>query len=292
MAVHFACPPEFVGVESVRKHGEALGLWRSSYYTITKEDLAIFGAWHPNYSRRLRELDCKKARLVTSSIGQMEMSGELPWLEQDFKLLERGVLDYIFFGSSDAYEVYKIRHENVRWFPYPICLELYPKEKLEKIPNSIGIFLPQHPRKNWAIQKAACELVKRKIPALQVFSNEGGWLPEQEYHELLGKLKIVLNVTHVESFSYATIDAIMHGTLPIISPCIEENLYLEGLHCEELIVCNADSAQNIVSRIISILGFDKEDAGYYDKQVSLLQNAIVELAEKNTARLKELLKGV
>ena len=277
------------GVEAVGKAGQALGLWKymnvsTIVNTIVEDDFIIWGAWHEYYNREIRKHRCKQGRLICSSLGQMEMSGiELEWLTYDFKLLEKGVLDYIFFGSKDAYEVYKTRHENVRWFPYPVYQSTnLLKSQSTKIPNSVGIFLPSTPRKNILNQKAACELARRSILDLQVFTNEKGWLPEKEYYELLGKMRIVLNITHVESFSYATIDAIQHGVLPIVSPCVQHNLDLP----DEVMVSNPDSPLDISGMLITLLRYDED---IYVDILSKCTRAIESLAKRNNRALGELL---
>lgn len=283
-------PTHFPGIHAVARNGERLGYWKVEYVIDAPKgsDLNIFGAWDDSYSRLLRMISGKKARLVGSSLGQMEMSGiELKWLDYDFKLLEKGVLDYLFFGSKDLYELHK-DNEKVHWFLYPIFLgenTNLPKDQSTKIPNSIGIFLPKHFRKNWSNQKAAYELAKRKIPDLQVFTNEVGWLPEKEYHELLSKMKLVLHVTHAESFGYAAIEAVQHGTLPIISPCVADNLWLNSLKTEDIVISNPDSPREIAGRIVTLLKAD-----WYEELLRECQGTIQQLAEYNNAALGKLLK--
>lgn len=285
----------YPGVGSVGANGEALGLWQCvsvkdlNGLQIDEDDLAIFGSWNQGYALYEHRMKCKKARLNTSSIGQMELSNgsiELEWTEFDFKLLEKGIFDYLLFGSWGAFEYYRLRSDKVKLFPYPVEYDLKFEERGDKDPFSVGIFLPsgRHAlRKNWATQKAALEIAHKMEPKLKVYSNEGGWMSDEEYSQTLSRMEAVLQCTWAESFSYATIDAIKHGTLPIISQCIADNLELS----DSLTVVNPDCPMSICGAIFNFLEMDDES---YNQILSAEAKNISNMAEKNNSSLKRLLE--
>ncbi|MCK5615616.1 hypothetical protein KAR91_77845 [Candidatus Pacearchaeota archaeon] len=281
------------GVEAVNRAGRELELWESvdgrninSFpREVKEEDIVIFGAWSNSYALYMRRLKCTKVRLVTSSLAQMEMAGggiEQKWLEQDFRLVDKGVLDYIFFGSRDAYEYYKRLNKKVRYFPYPVYFEPTPLNWSQK-EELVGLFMGGA-RKNQANQIASTHIAssETRFELFKVITNLNGWIPDDEYKELLPKLKALLFVSHAESFGYMAIDALEAGTLPIVSPCVKQNLDLWG----SISVINPDSAIEISKKILDIINYSE------DVYVAVLESnreKIHDLAEKNNQELREAL---
>ena len=233
MSVFFA-RTRMPGVAAAGRHGHATGMWElfdpvmPFMYDVSDEDQVIFGAWSGKYTLLHRVLKCRTARLVTSSLGQMEMVPiEESWLAMDFKKLKKGTLDHILFGSRDAYEVYK-DIEGVEYFPYPVDFvnpaggtDFGGKE------DAVGLFM-RCMRKNHANQRAAVRLVQQER-SCRLVTNEEGWLPVEAYRTALSRLKAVLFVSHCESFGYMAIDALQAGTHVIYSPCVRDALGLEGI---------------------------------------------------------------
>ena len=276
------------GVEAVSRAGNQENLWESIDgrhiniipHELEEDDFLILGAWSDFYSLNIRRLKCKKARLVTSSLGQMDfVPQELEWLEQDFRFLERGVLDYILFGSRDAYEYYKIRSDRVKYFPYPIHFNPEPLDWSKK-EDSVGIFMGGA-RKNQINQIAAINIAQRDRQ-FELVTNFDGWISNEEYKKLIPKLKAILFVSHAESFGYMAVDALEAGTLPIVSPCVRQNLDLWG----SISVTNPDSAIEISKKILDIINYSEEE---YVAVLESNREKISALAEKNNQELRETL---
>lgn len=250
------------GVAAVGRNGSELGLWVycGGYVPkVEKEDYIIWGAWSDSYYRAIRQHRCKQARFVTSSLGQMEMEPvELEWLQYDFKLLEKGDLDNIFFGSPDLAMLHKKR-EGVKYCPYPVTFNPKPFDLASK-EDATGIFLPNHKRKNIQNQLAAIEL----LPAAyrKKYTNLRGWMLEEQYRSLLSKVRVVMHATHCESFGYAVIEAIEAGTLPLISPCVRHNLNLTAAP----MAWNLDSPVHISQKLLEVLTLDQDE---YERIIKL-----------------------
>lgn len=296
------CMHDFVGVSAVFENMQALGLCDFKYADdlfpsgMEGYDLLILGAWHPIYESRMEYFKGKKAVLWTSSIGQMTMTAnevEIFYLPQLFKMLREKKIDYLFFGSYDLYEV----NENcygVKFFPYPVDLNKYQistKKDLNK--PYIGLFCPQHFRKNFFNQIYAFYLANRK-KAMILHTNikvEGRdilnylWMSQKELFELVSQMKLILHISHTESFCYAVVEAIMLGTLPIISPCIRDNLNLPN----EICVDNPDSAIKISEKILELMNL--ADMEYF-RLIFLCQERIRKLAYENNQKLRELIENL
>jgi len=82
--------------------------------------LVILGAWTDIHEKILEKIKCKKAILITSSLGQIEQSNyiELNHLKIIFTWLEEMKIDKIFIGSKELYYIFK--NSNILPFPYPL----------------------------------------------------------------------------------------------------------------------------------------------------------------------------
>lgn len=268
-----------------------------------KSDLFILGGYHPFYDFLLGNLDGKKAILITSSIGQMELTQDTQFLMKVFNLLNGGKIDYVFFGSKDMYDTFKQNNPNkVFYFPYPIKIAKMKKPILKSKMNAVGFFAPTHPRKNILNQLFAFINAKQILndETLKLHTNVAHrvsddpciiyhqWLPITRYHLLLEKMKAVLNVFFTESLCYSSIEAVNRGSLPIVSSVIAENLGFNK-SLEDLIVVNHDSVNAISNKLVNILSLNQNE---YVKLHSKAFNEIVKLSRKNNKALSELLNIV
>lgn len=279
MRILFITSKVFPGICSVGNHGRGLGLWDlgfvegglpslADYDGVILAGTLVQGFDVQNAFKdmivKCNAADVPVGVLCTSSIGQMEFTLNiepallLSWLGW----LEKREIDFLFVGSKDLYEL--VKADRVRHFSYPVMAAAFEKSQHGlKIPDSVGLFLPGHPRKNVQNQVAAVILAGRVRPGLRGYTNLKnyldlnpeifeifGWLPDiVEYWSVVSKMKIVLHVSHTESYAYAVAEAVSLGTLPIISQTIRDNLGLP----QELVVRNPDSALEIASRITQIL---------------------------------------
>lgn len=304
MKIISLCPEYFPGVCSVFENMRDLKLCEfiklgGKEVQIPLSEFYLLGAWLPEYENLIKELKKAQAKIGivwTSTTAQMEQTPngiELKYLEKILEMLKNNEIDYLFFGDKNLFQYYEGR-KGIHPFFYPISIKLIEQYKANKtIDNTIGLFVPNSPRKNIMGQIYAFLLSARKNTNLMLYTNTGvdafeknitsyGWLKEEEYHDLLGKMKIILHCTHTESFGYAVVEAIMMGVLPIMSPCIKDNLNLP----EEICVNNPDSPIKISEKINEIMAWPKE---HFDETLSKCQLIIKELAQNNNFKLKEML---
>jgi hypothetical protein len=250
----------------------------------------VFGAWDSElYPMRIRRLKCKKAVLWTSSWGQMSFSPnqvEVHQLEHILNLLKNGKIDALLIGSKEVYEYYKNKNTlNLYHFPYPFNPDLMLSRTSEKIPNSVGLFIPpgSQARKNYLNMKIGFELAKRKNQKIELYTNET-WLPKEQYHELLSKIVLNLHTTFVESFCYQVAEALFLSTLSLMSPCIRDNLNLD---LDFLTVFNLDSPREIAEKIIKIMNLSEAE---YKIALAQQESKLRELIASNNKSLKELME--
>lgn len=304
--------PGFVGVMSVFRHGESLGLWDFKRFEdiklpdITKYDLVILGSWINEYNfiiDYVQQNNTKIGVLITSSMGQVEMSPdyvELSQMNNIFALKKVGKIDYVFIGSKPMYEC--LKSEGVNLFPYPFntkLLDNYIVEKKNK--EGIGLFLPTASRKNILNQLYAFRLMNGKMPQLQLHTNVGiklqiglgynyyDFLPDEEFFNLVKDMNLNLHVSHTESFCYFFAESLTLGTPCLISPCIADNFRLSDFLRSWLLVKNPDSIIEIHGKISDIVNMDKKD---YVKLCKEGKKFIEGFSKENNKALKELLQNL
>lgn len=304
MAIYLSCKDYFPGVKAVLRHVESLGLGKMigdisgsstpclvKQKDINEDDTVIFGAWDQSYALPLLRLKCKKAILWTSSPGQMEMSPgsvEISMFNHIMSQRNAGKIDKVYLLSKELTEYMKMKgNYPVVYFPPPFDFRLYDKFKTEvedKIQDSVGLFIPPHSniRKNYYNQKLALEMVQCYNHAIQVFSNDKGWVEQVGYDAMLMAVMVNLHVTHSESFCYQAAEAIALGTISLISECIQENLGLDT----PFVVHNPDSPTEIASKITDILNMD---TGAYREWAGIQHKFLYKTAEKNNNLLRLLL---
>lgn len=300
MKILVISPKEFVGVSAVFDNGYKLGLWDFVYLQdldtkkLSEYEHIIFGAYHPEYEKLFPLVKCKKSILITSSIGQVEQANEQQLLERIIYLAHKNIIDEVYFGSKDFYDCFKTIIKNSNHFPYPIhILEI--KQSLIKSKKNIGLFAPNHFRKNIFNQIFACRKIgidnrfniklhtniPIKVTGLDIVNYN--WLPKEDYHKLLSEMWVALSCFHTESFAYSVVESILNGTIPIISPCIRDNFNLP----KEIMVINIDSVTAISDRLNEII---KLEDILYQSLLSKCQNNIIEISNSNNNNLKKLLE--
>lgn len=305
MKVLMTCPEIYVGVRAVAINGEALGLWKFiSLEELKKEvlkdyDLVIFGAFVDKYLDLLPFCK-KKAFCWTSSPGQVEMSGggyvEIDFLNKIMVLLKEKKVDYVFIGSKELFEC--LKNDGIFWFPYPFSIRLLDRfipDNPGFIPDSVGLFAPFHPRKNHFVQIHAfrlsnlkkAELVLHTNTKLKTFGNivYTPWLPDEEYYKLIANMKITLQIFHCESFAYSAVESVMLGTIPIVSPCIQQNLDLP----DQVRIKNPDSPVEISKKIDEIIELSPEA---YASLIRECQKRVANIIVRNNKELKLLLERI
>lgn len=160
--------------------------------------------------------------------------------------------------------------------------------------TNIALFCIKEARKNWFVQYHGFLLAQRKIKTLilhsnvvsdqpQIFINSYGWLPRDQLNRVIQQCKLSLNIFPVESFSYFTVEALLLGSLPIISPCVKDNLQLSGA----LVVYNTDSPIEISKKIIELEELPRER---YQELLISSQNSVRSLIAAQNQYLKVMLE--
>ncbi len=286
------CPEEYPGVSAVFKHGEKLGLWeyRNVRRELPKNDLVILGAWHYHYKKYLEDNQC--VVYLTSTFGQMEFSYqgiEIDNLGEIERLLKEGKIKAILAGWPDVAEYFQ--SEKAFYCPYPFSEEYILKQTKQETKeyDSIGIFLPNSPRKNTFNQILAAINSKMKIYTNLPYDCPGiktvGWLPNPEYYSLISKLAITLHCTFTESFSYAAAESIVLGTIPIVSSQIATNLSLTN----DVICWQCDSVKNILEKIEF---FKNVSAEAYQQKITILKSYLKIRNSENLDKTKNVLDEI
>lgn len=289
------CSKSFPGVSTVFFHGQKLGLWDFKHIEsinlqeIQDYNLIIFGGYHWMYEHWLPYCKQKKAFLITSSLGQIEQSGEAEMFSRMIELLKNNTINYLLVGSKDLKE--SLGDNRIFRFPYPYSGEFLPKK--EYFDNRIGLFCPTHHRKNLLNQIHAFRLCYDKNPELELYTNARirtygnvkvcDWLNQKDYAELLGSMSVVLNVFHTESFCYSTIDALMLGVPVIVSQCIKDNLNLP----DDVVIKNSDSLLEISKKLQEKLKLSPKQR--YELVLDCKER-VLKLVGENNAKLEVLLK--
>lgn len=316
MKIITVAPKAYVGVNAVFEHltpmigSEHQYLEELSLAGEEAADLYIFGGWVPNvypllfrWLNQRDEQGPKIAVLNCSSLGQMEMAQvEIGYLREMMQFAADGVIDYVFLGDEDAAICFDDQ-PGVRYFPYPIRIELFDQFQLKfaaKIPGAVGLFSPAHYRKNLVNQMMGCKLANDALkgnPSITLHSNLQlemggvqkqfwGWLPRPDFFRKIAEMQTTLHCGFTESFCYAALESIMLGTLPILSPVITNNFMLEEY---ELMVVDIDQPRAIGYQIKHLL---EMNPGAYRGVLHKAQVGIQNLATLHREQLTLLMKTI
>lgn len=227
----------FPGVEAFCKNLSVVA--GTEHFTLGKDEIKlssdsiiIFGAWHPIYETLLNKIPNKKGVLWTSSAGEMDFtpnSVEILYLTKILNLLDEGDIDFILFTDPNLYHVFK--RDNVFHISCPVKIPPPPKNE-EKI-DGILFFQPPKITKNIYNNLLAVKLVQKELPLKlytnlkpyeEVIKNLGieyemfDWLPEEEYFDLISKMKVNLAAFWCgEYFNYQVVEAALLGTESVVS---------------------------------------------------------------------------
>ena len=222
----------FPGAKRPLEEGAKLGLWEfvplhEGRVTIPPADIYILAAWHPAYEQ-LMGLQGRIGVLWTSSAGEMDfVPVELGYLTG---ILADPRISFIWFGHLALAELHPAKGF---YAPYPLDTAI-DAPVLEKA-DIATLFCPPGPKKNILNQLIAMALVQREI-RLTLHTNvplnqyrgvvpkldavEHGWLPQAEYHRLLGMATVNLACSWCETFNYNVAEAALMGTPSVTSSTI------------------------------------------------------------------------
>ena len=226
---------DYPGVTRVLKEVETKGLGKYVPYSQLQLDNNIdslmLGGWSPLYMRVFNRLPqgTKIGVLWTSPLAQTEYSPvEMDYVATIKKLLDRGTLSYVWFGSEDWLTIFEDYKGKVFYAPYPLSWREVPM--VERMDGHVGLFGPLHARKNILNQLAAVKFAEatvhlgeaslelvRFMDAMGIKYKLHGWMEDEEYYKTVASMRMGLQVSHlgVESFSYVCFDSLLMGV-----PCL------------------------------------------------------------------------
>ena len=193
-------------------------------------DYVFLPAWTSEYSSVLDGKLGKPVVVWTSPIIQSEYEPmEFLYLKEILRLLDKGKIYAVWFGSQDWLPIVKKEGRRVFYCPYPVTLPPYWKgDKTNNPPKEVGIFGPMGPRKNAAVQAMAAVMAGCRVH----FTDPGmadrslllpgdyavdGWQIPARYHDLVLAMDVGMqcSIPGSESFSYVTWDFVSRDV-----PCL------------------------------------------------------------------------
>ena len=189
----------------------------------------MLGGWSPLYFRVFNRLPkgASVGVLWTSPLAQTEYSPvEMEYIATIKKLLDRGTLSYVWFGSEDWLTIFD--NDKAFFAPYPVSSREIPN--VQRMDGHVGLFGPLHPRKNILNQLAAVRFAEATVhlgeasqelvafmDAMGIKYKLHGWMEEEEYYRTVASMRMGLQVSHagVESFSFVAFDSMLMGV-----PCL------------------------------------------------------------------------
>lgn len=269
---------------------------------VFEYDYVIVGGWHESYENIIKRHK-KTSILFCSSLGQVEQSGETKIMDTVVKLAEKQEIEMLLVGSKDLYLVLKTLLKNVTYFPYPVFdKEIKQWQYRKKYSNTIGFFVPFHPRKNILNQVYASMLVSRfsevkdvalmtNLPGLKTTKNlkieNTGWMNRKAYLNTIRRVKVGLHVTHTESFGQQPLEYMLSGTPVILSACVGFNLEIPE-DIADLIVWNPDSVIEISQKINDVLSLDEDSYKLLSQKVHVHARS---LASKRNELYRKFMKA-
>lgn len=227
--------------------------------------LVIGFGWSP---LRKEGFNYKTSFLFCSPILQCEFSNELNLLNGKIQEVNKGLLDYLFLlHKPDAEALSSIWGEKIKWLP-PLFNKKLPELQFE---SRRGICCGGMARgnKNYYNQALAVSISKHKDQGLYTFGDKPelfrlskslfkqdwnwvDWKPNEEYYNILRRMKLGLQVSLSESFCYFVLELGLLKIPAIVSPSVYWYSY-EYILSEICKVKNPNNPTEIKKRIDLIL---------------------------------------
>jgi len=303
-------PGIFPGVSQVFKELEYLKLTKHIHINqlnmIKPKDIAIFGAWHPQYALPIRRCISKR-KFITwhSPLLQAELNNEQEFIKLVLDLKEKNVISGIVHMDEDNYKIFG--DEDDFYLPHPFSTDRFKKHREEYAkavdPKSISFFTAfGNKQKNILCQLGAVSLIQKKqsimlhvngMPdiyrkfsdAIDIKHTDHGFIPENKYYGMIYGSKLGIQVSVSEAFNYVVAIFFALGTPCIISRAIAVNFEIDEQPI--LIVDNIDSSVEIAEKINSILKMNEEEYKWLSDDCI---EYIEKLSIKNNKKVEETLK--
>jgi len=241
----------------------------------------------------------KTAFVFCSPILQCEFSNELNLLNGKIQEVNKGVLDYLFLlHKSDADALSSIWGEKIIYLP-PLFNKKLPEPQFE---SRRGICCGGMARgnKNYYNQSLAFAISKYKDQELYTFGDKPelfklseslfkqnwkwfDWKPNEEYYNILRRMKLGLQVSLSESFCYFVLELSLLKIPSVVSKTVW--WYAQDPLLRECIVEDPDDPLEIKEKIEKVL----DDDSFYRILCERSYNTAKEILENNLENVKKIL---
>jgi len=269
----------FPGAKRPLEEGAKLGWWQfvlleGSRVNIPPTDCYIFAAWSPYYSH-LMSLG-RIGILWTSSLAEMEFTPiEQAYLNQ---ILSDPRISFVWFGDRSLAQLHP---EKGFYAPYPLDPFIPGVAQVQK-EDYITLFCPTKLSKNIHNQLCAVALLQKErkltlytnVPVSEDIEHVPfGWVPQEQYHQLVARARVNLAVSWAETFHYGCAEAALLGTASVVSPA------LDWYPIPALRVKNPNNPLEIKEKILFAL--DNPELG------AMAREGVIGVAEERNAIVKE-----
>jgi len=263
--------------------------------TPKPEDIVIFGAWHPQYAIPLRRCQAQTKLVEFSSpLLQQELTQvESHYFMTILDLLRKKVIQGVWLVDRDNYELFGTVDDNVLYTPHPFDPAPYLTHAHQSDERSDVAFFTvfTNRQKNVLTQLAAARIAQNDVEfslyvnglpePYQQFARTIGlkyrdlqWLPREDYCTWLGSMRLLMQVSLSEAFSYVAAESLALGTPVLMSPVVAHNMGIA------LRIYDSSSVTEIANAITCLLQM-AEDA--YCEYSTACQQIVTERAAESNA---------
>ena len=241
----------------------------------------------------------KTAFVFCSPILQCEFSNELNLLNGKIQDVNKGSLDYLFLlHNSDVFALKSIWGNKIKWLP-PLFNKKLPEPQFE---SRRGICCGGMKRgnKNYYNQALAFAISRYKDQELYTFGDKPelfrlsnslfkhdwtwfDWKPNNEYYNILRRMKLGLQVSLSESFCYFVLELALLKIPSIVSKAV--SWYAQDILLQDCIVENPNDPVEIKEKIEKVL----DDDSFYRILCERSYNTAKEILENNLENVKKIL---
>ena len=270
-----------------------------------KPKLTIIGGrnWILRNNKILREINGKKGILYCSPLAQAEISNEeIKNLTVYLQWLDDKRIDYLFVGSKSLAD--RLKRKDVIYLPAPSLSDLNlrprtnsPKKKIVAIFNDkaihkniintlAGVSISKNTKEIWINGARGEYLILSEMFGLKKRIKNLEYIPKKNFYTILKKVKLLLQISFTEGFSYSAFESMLLGVPVMTSKTIAWNTI------SLLKVNNCENHIEIARKIDLILSLRPKE------YASLSQNCrkvAMKIIQKNNIicknNLKQILRG-
>jgi len=287
--------------ETVRILGDdvpAQHIYLDTINRCTADDIVVFGAWHQAYAVPIRR--CKASMKIiefSSPLLQQELTQvEATYFTTILSMLDRNYIQGIWLVDRDNYETFSKVNDNIFYTPHPFDpapYKMYQHESTEK--SDVAFFTVfTNRQKNVLTQLAAARCAQNDLEfklyvnglpeqyrqfadMIGLKYNDLGWLPHDDYHAWLGSMRLLIQVSLSEAFSYVAAESMALGTPVLMSPVVARTMGVA------LKIFDCSCVSEIANAISCLLQLPAEQ---YQEYSEMYQRTIADRAEQSNKEVR------